>query len=392
MKSSSSQITNPFQDFTVEIFASFDIPRPTDIPLELITSPFLIPAMQNKSLCLAVVTCCKITATNRGGQNPKTDIVYALLSNTVQALREQDTFDKKEPSDSSIIAAVWLWALNVVLEDPSAMAVYERNVSHMLKARGGLKALGMTGADNFIRWARLMHCIVFEESPDEDSEDTSPINQSKPPDIWRCPRAAAVMSPELAAACYETCHILEIVDKALITGIKAAEYFLILGKYRNLITCNSASRSIYKNSPTIDKCVLHALDIIAMTAVQTPCDVRLLTKMSAVRLGRTIHIIIKANSPKFWEDKLDLLCWLMFAFALIPSEFYKQKQNSDLLRKIMIKQLGPKPWSSDWKEQIKKLLLHFVWSDIRFSKSFDDTCTIFLDDFDYQAILKKKSP
>jgi hypothetical protein len=364
-------------DFTIECARSINVPRPPEIASELIQSPFFVPAMNDPALCLSVLACAAAAIPNRLGQSARNVTALTLVGMAMQALRERMNSDPENITDSTIVAATFLWAVNSLLEDPTAMKAHAASVYSLVHARGGLGRLGMTGAAAiFISWVDILHGIISVE-PCHFQEIVAPGPFTRPPAqiygaFFETERAAMLLDHRLIEVCRNSCRDSEILEKAVESGISAAEYVHLISRLRYSLIQRTSLHAEFDNSGSANECVIIALEFIHMMTFHEAQDQKMLLKDKTRRFVRALR---RTGGSTFWATDVEVLIWILFVIVLVPYEFDSRDWCMDLLVRTLVAQFGDDDWPQDWQEQVREDYLQpLVWSNTRCAEPFEKIC------------------
>jgi len=333
--------------------------------------------MNDPTLCLGVLACAAAAIPNRLGQSGKNVTALYLVGMAMQALRERVNSDPQNITDSTIVAATFLWAVNSLLGDPAAMKMHAASVYSLVLARGGLGRLGMTGAAAmFINWIDILHGMTLVE-PCHFQEVVAPGPFKRPPAhiygaFFETERAIVLLDRRLIEVCRDSCRDSEILEKAVESGISAAEYVHLVSRLRYSLIQRTNLHAEFDNSGSANECVIIALESIHMMTFHMAQDQKILLKDMTRRFVRALR---QTGGSTFWAKDVKVLIWILFVMVLVPYEFDSKDWCMDILVRTLVSQFGDDEWPQDWQEQVRKGYLQpFVWSNARCAQPFKKIC------------------
>jgi hypothetical protein len=102
--------------------------------------------MQDPALCLSVLPAAVGFQSLRRGESPESVQALELYSRALSTIRRPLQADTEGANDVTILAATYLWRVATNMPDLETLWVHADFVRGLVKARGGLNALGFHGS------------------------------------------------------------------------------------------------------------------------------------------------------------------------------------------------------------------------------------------------------
>lgn len=361
-------------DFTVETDRTVDLPRPPELPSDVLLSPFFLPAMNDSTLCLAILTASAASLPQHSGRAAENVTVLTLFDQAMCQLRER--LISGPVSDATIAAATFLWAINSLLNDPDSMLQHGKSVHALVSRRGGLSNLGLNGAVAYlVTMIDNLNAIIFGEKTLYPNTCEAPPLAKEPVPIcgayFRGPRAEKRIDTAISKLCLESVGVANLLERMIRARSTTSEYFHAMGKLSMIGTDIANIYVTFKGTGTMDECVCLTMQLTNIVLYYRPREQQMMVTTQASRLIRALQ---KQEIPGYWVQEMELLVWILFVVAMIPLEFEGKEWAMDLLCQALCSKLGAEQWPDDWEDTVHRVLLNFVWCDARLTPAFDTVC------------------
>jgi hypothetical protein len=363
-----------YSDFTTETNQTIKLPRPPELPSDVLLSPFFLPAMNDSALCLAVLAASAADLPQRSGRAAENVTVLTLFDKAMYQLRER--LNSGPVRDATVAAATFLWAINSLLNDADSMRLHGKSVHALVSRRGGLENLGLNGAvAQLVMMVDHLNAIIFGEKTSYPYKFDTPPLESEPAAIcgayFTSPRAQRSIDPALSKLCLESVGVANLLERMINTRSTTPEYFHAMSK---LSTIGSDTTNMYvrfRGTGSMDECVCLAMQLTSIVLYYQPREQQMMVIRQASRLIRALH---KQEIPSYWVIEMELLVWILFVVAMIPHEFEGKEWAMDLLCQGLCSKLGAEEWPDDWEDTVRRVVLKFIWCDARLAPVFATIC------------------
>ena len=332
--------------------------------------------MQDPALCLSVLSYAAAGQRMRRGEKPSDVITFSLMGEAMQTLRERLNPQTKV-SDASILAATYLWAVNSFIGDAVAMNSHAKSVFALVEARGGLAKLGLNGAiARSIRWVDVTNALVcYQECHFRDTMAIVPIRwsiESKYGAFFETHRSTEILSPDVLKVCRELRQTTEAVEMAEIDGISGPQHLTIMSR---LMATGAQLVSLgvqMRETDSMNECVVYAALVFQAVVFHSARDQRTMLVIEADRLSNALR---KTGGPRTWTNDMDMLVWTLFISQIVPHDYDDRDWCMDLLFRALSPRYDDARWPSERQEEIEDMLVQFIWSRSRLSRTLARICT-----------------
>ena len=367
--------------FSYECKQSIEAPKPAHTSDNPILDPFFVPAMQDPIVCLSVLALAAAQLPTNQGLPPDRVRSLEFSGRAMRKIREQ-AIKGDLPSDYSIIGHGFLWALSLFTMDKDAMQTYANSVHLLVRARGGLKQLGLQGfVEIFVRWLDARHgSIVHIATVYEDALEPKPLAQPPPRkygSFWDGGRTAEILSQDVVNVCCSVCRIIEVVEDGFTNGMTTPSYMWVMGKVLHSAAARSRVLEMHKDTGSINECVALANELTSLFAVDNLIKQKIAVLCQAVPLVHALQKTAK-HFPVFLaraNGETELMMWLHFVAVMIPYDFEGKEWVSKQLRRLIrdtLVDVGDLP--PGWTNQRFQGFEKFTWSSLKNRKLFDEAC------------------
>ena len=351
-----------------------NFPRPSYFTSDLLGGVIASTAMVDPLVCLSVVAASAANAGMRAGLQARNTTALSLFSQALKVLKERLTLNPRTPSDETLMAAATMWVISIPFGDKSSVRSHGKAVRDLVANRGGLPMLGFTGLlAQYIAWTDVFAALVLKEAPILERCDPPLI----PPELPRVYGAklysplTADLHPVLIEICRSTCRLTELLEKALREGVSSQEYIYFYTKLKSQSYDRAEFLATCHNSGTIDDCIANAIEIYRINVFSTQPENRNVTLDFCSHLYTAFS---KTDLASFWNNQVDLLIWVLFVVSTISYDFETKNWFVDLLQRAIAARYDGQDWPAGWEEGEMENLRGLVWSDVRLSGSFTNTC------------------
>jgi hypothetical protein len=368
--------------FSYEIQQGIQTPKPPEFAANLLLSPFFFPAMGDTTVCLSTLANAAAMFPTNQGLPPDRVRSMEFTDRAMSALRDQ-TIVENPPSDNAIIAQAFLWVVSLNILDKPGMLGYANSVHALVRARGGIRQLGMQGIiEQFVRFVDCRHGLqshtasTYQDAPEPPALPQVPAR--KYGSFWDTEQVvnASILSQDVLEACRGVCRMIELAEDFSTSGVTTPRYMWLLGKALHSSTARSRALERYESTGTFNELVISANELALQFALDNPFRKENAVLCQSIPLVRAMQEIDKhyPSLLAFPHRESDLLLWVLFLIAMVPHKFkgkdWAFEQVCRVIRNTLAK-TGELP--SDWTDQILRKFAQFTWSDLKMRRIFDAT-------------------
>ncbi|KAK5080220.1 hypothetical protein LTR05_008731 [Lithohypha guttulata] len=280
-------------------------------------------------------------------------------------LRERVLMNTAAVADTTIAAAIYIWAANLYLADESSLRQHANTVRALVDARDGLFSLGMSGSiANLFQWVEIMNNIRLNSPcnyPDERVLAYPRSSGRRYGTFWESDEVKkfGVEGEAVITACRECCRCLDLIENDADDVMAPKTYWYLYQRTAQLYQENSRLRTKYAQTHTAQECMVLAVDILKLIAFnggQTRPPRRSLT-FQANNLG--------TGGSTAWQEHVEMLIWLVMIAALASPGTEQRQWCYEVLQGALECKLGTRgKWPSDWQHQLWSALARFGWSTL----------------------------
>lgn len=284
-------------------------------------------------------------------------------------LRERVNEDRDTVTDTTIVAAIYLWAANLYLSDDASLRQHANSVRALVEARRYSEKLGLSDAiSNLFKWVDIMNTLRLNQPsqyPDDREHKTLQTVDRQSGNAWLPDedQQTPVLDEHVLDACRQCCETIDLLSQTDPEDIEGATYFYLFERVAQLYQKNSVLRAKYFGTGTVEECVTLAIDILKLLVFNGGGRgaSRLALKLQAKYLSTAIQA---AGAGMFWRTKMSLFVWLVFLVHVCsPSGSYRD-WSIFVLRGALEHVFGPRTeWSKDTIHRLEKMLFGFGWSN-----------------------------
>ncbi|KIX01566.1 uncharacterized protein Z518_09292 [Rhinocladiella mackenziei CBS 650.93] len=356
-----------------KIGAATAFPLPVGLAVNDIGGSMTMPVMTDTSLCLSVIAAWRAVQILIG-QAPE----YLYLSYEAQAfqsLRKQ-LLDQGPGgvTDQAVMAAALLWATSTMFAQAEALRRHAAGVRALVMARRGLDNLGYAGSvKQLILWADFLTAQFLGEDvsfKDVGPMTPMPVSLVKLRNSIVIPPPFDCLLPQTLKAAQDLRLLLISHDHAMRTGrISIAEYKALMSLL-NQSTINRIGLEVrYKNSKTIDECVVLAMNLLRFTVLFHAGPLFIIVAKVIERLRTAL---VRSGVDQ-WLSCIDIFIWACFVGMVNNFENQNREHFVNMAgRALTIKYKNR--WPGDWRDDILSVLRSFLWSDAILTDLFPKAC------------------
>ncbi len=362
--------------FTVQLDRALTFPRPSCFTNDPVAGAIAPAAMTDPAVCFSVVSASALSVGLRTGHQARNATALSFYRQAMQVLHERMIQDPMSPTDQTITAAATLWGVSIFFGDSTVVRQHRKTVCDLVTVRGGLSELGLGGMlAEYILWFDMFGALFLKEAPFLATEAGPVPSQAHPEAIYGAAFYSSSISdnlhPQLIEICILHCRMTELLEKAVLQGIKTPEYMSFYAILRWTSIRRPQVFATSYNSGTIDECVSIAVEIYKTNALAAQEENRPFMLDHCSQLQRAL---LRTDVSSFWGEHIQVLIWILFVVGTISPDWDTRKWFVCLLHRAMSATYQNGTWWPLWREQALHNLTSFVWSKVRFEEAFDKIC------------------
>ena len=308
-------------------------------------------------------------------------LALTLLDQAMSLLRRRVAVEHLNLGDKTIVAAVYLWIVNLALTDKESSKGHASSIQALVATRGGIEKLGMSGAvGQLLRWTDLMHSMRIHEPchysmpykiPRQPQVDVSHYGS-----FWKQgdPRQLPTTDEDIINACRDCCHIIDVLELHEPGRMQAATYWYLYQKTCHVFQQSSLVRAKHYDSGTMEECIILTIDLLKLLVFSGGCvrskcwDVKSLC-------SDIVEAVKCTGSSKFRQGYQDLLIWMTFVVRTAEHDSGDEEWSKKVLQSVLESKFGHREnWANSWQNELRILLASFGWSHSVLSSGIDATC------------------
>lgn len=284
-------------------------------------------------------------------------------------LRRRVNEDRHTVTDTTIVAATYLWAANLYLSDDTSLRQHASSVRALVEARRHSQNSGLSDAvSNLFKWVDIMNTLRLNQPsqyPDDREHKILQTIDRQRGTRWLANEGQQIpISDEgLLNACRQCCEVIDLLRQIDPEEIEGATYHYLFEKVAQLYQENSILRARYYGTGTVEECVTLAIDILKLLVFNGGGKgaSRPALKLQAKYLSTAIQA---AGGGMFWRTKMQLFVWLVFLVHICNPAGSQREWSTFVLRGALEHVFGARTeWSKDTVSRLEKMLFDFGWSN-----------------------------
>lgn len=285
-------------------------------------------------------------------------------------LRERVNADQDSVTDTTIVAATYLWAANLYLGDDASLRQHASSVRALVEARKDFEESGLSEAvTTLVKWVDIMNSLRLNRPSQYPDDSKLEISQSIIPhsgSAWRSDESQQVPTSDEAVlkACYQCCNMIDLLDRSSLEATNVAIYIYLFQKVAQLYQESAILRARYFATGTLEECLILAVDLLKLIVFNGggAGSSSLALKLQAKYLSTAIQA---TGGGMFWRTKMHLFVWIVFLVHVCKPSGEHRRWSLFVLRGALEHLFGTREdWSSDTIDQLRKMLFGFGWSHI----------------------------
>lgn len=333
-------------------------------------------AMIDAAVCYSILALGASIAGVRNGVQGRNVRALSFYGQAMRAVSGVLNNEAQSPRDETILAATTLWNVSGAFGDAAAVHSHGKAVRGLVATRGGLAELGMGGVlAQYISFSEILYTLVLKDDAHlPRARDPGSFHPSPAAVYGRAfgdPSVSNSLHPNLVQICLTACRLTEIMEKAAREDVTPQEFMFFVAKMWFAATERARFLAKCYNSGTINECILVVVEIFATNVFLKKPVGRFLNVSFCSQLHRAL---MQTNLQTFWDDKIDLLVWVLFITGTNEFEFDEKELFLDLLRRAISSRYDSKEWPPDWRERELENLTSLVWSKVRLTDAFRKIC------------------
>jgi len=297
-------------------------------------------------------------------------------------LRARVTSSKIFITDTTIVAALYIWAANLYVADEQSLQQHANSVHALVEAREGLTFLGMSGAvANLFRWVDIMSSLRLDGPC--YGIDTHELFLPLPPEprygvYWMkiSQTRSQVVEEAVMSACVNACASIALLEHEDQGDMQPAVYWYLFQRVPQLYQESSVLRARFSNTGTMDECVVLAIDVLKLV-VFNGGQTRPGRRSLKCQANRLVAAIKATGGSDFWEDHIEMLLWLVILACIAEPSPEHRRWCSRVLKGALEITLNIRfgtqtPCLDDHTGPLRAVLCKFGWAALPLFNNLED--------------------